>query len=100
MHASDPPIKPSTPFCPQAAAVQSLTEDITRLLRLTRALVQAGRDVDLCGLDRQIGLLCAKTLDLETRKGRMFRPSLIELRREVDALTGSFATRNSPNRND
>jgi hypothetical protein len=66
------------------------TQDLTALLRATlriaRTLVENGRRVDLTGLDRQIGLACAKALDLPPEQGRTLRPLLVQLLEETDRL--------------
>ena len=59
-------------------------------------LVDSNREVDLTGLDREIGLLCAKTLDLPPDEGRRIRPRLIALSGSVEALSRAFCTRGPP----
>ncbi len=76
-----------------AAAVRTLGEELTKLIDLARTLVEAGRAIDLAGLDDQIGLLCAKSLDLPPDKGRGMRPLLIVLSRALDALSVALAAR-------
>ena len=68
-------------------AMRGLGVNLSHLLRMTRALVAGGRSVDICGLDRQIGLLCAKTLDLPPADGRVLRPMLRDLLTDLDALS-------------
>ena len=83
MHAGHPSAIVAEPACPRMATLKSLAADLNRILRLADALVQAGRPVELGGLDRQVGLLCAQSLDLEPPGGRDMRPSLMELRHQL-----------------
>src|ERR1700722_16193147 len=61
------------------AAVRALAEELTGTVSLACALAESGRTIDLAGLDRRIGLLCAKALDLPSDEGRRVRPRLIAL---------------------
>jgi hypothetical protein len=74
-------------------AARGLGGDLIRLLQMTRALASVGRSVDLTGLDRQVGLLCAKALDLMPEDGRTLRPMLIGLLADLDALSATLAVR-------
>ena len=49
------------------------------MLRLARGMVQAGRRVELEGLDQMVGRLCARCLDLPPEEGRALRPLLAAL---------------------
>jgi hypothetical protein len=92
----------ATPFLPSSdaetpiGAVRTLAEDLTGLIGVAQALVEAGRAIDLSGLDSQIGLLCAKTLDLPPDEGRRVRPRLIALSGSVEALSRALATHAAP----
>lgn len=79
--------QPDTPL----AWVRDYADSLSRTLGLARALVEAGRRIDLAGLDSQVGLLCARALDLDPEEGRRVRPDLIALRNEIDALTALLA---------
>ena len=68
------------------AWVRDYAGSLARTLSLARALVEAGRRIDLTGLDSQVGLLCARALDLDPEDGRSVRSHLIALRSEIDAL--------------
>lgn len=70
-----------------SAAVSGLAQGLARTACIARALVENGRTVDLSGLDRGAGLLCAKALDLEPGAGRGALSDLFALRDEIDALT-------------
>jgi hypothetical protein len=63
-----------------------------RVREITRALVAAGRKVDIAGLDGPIGLLCAKSLDLSPEDGRQMRVLLLGILEEVDALSELLRT--------
>ena len=41
------------------AAVHALAAELTNTIDLARALAESGRAIDLTGLDRRVGLLCA-----------------------------------------
>ena len=78
------------------AAVRALADELAKLLEVTRALVEAGRAIDLTNLDQQIGLLCAKSLDLPPDEGRSIRPRLIVLSGSMEALSRALAARIAP----
>jgi len=65
------------------------------MVGIARALVEAGRAIDLTGIDSQVGLLCAKSLDLPAGDGRRVRPRLIALFGSMEALARVFAA-NAP----
>jgi hypothetical protein len=71
---------------------RDLADAIANTLRLARALVAAGRKVDIAGLDGPIGLLCAKSLDLSPEDGRQMRVLLLGILEEVDALSELLRT--------
>jgi hypothetical protein len=77
------------------AAVSALADELLRMVGIARALAEAGRVVDLTGLDRQIGLLCAKALDLPPDDGRRVRPRLIALSGAMQALTRALPTQSA-----
>ncbi len=68
------------------AQVKALAEQARRTVSVARGLLDAGRRVDLAGLDRGVGLLCAKALDLPPNQGRITRGELIQLAADLDAL--------------
>ncbi len=78
---------------PGAAIFQSI-DRIVGALAMTRALVDAGREVDLAGLDAEIGAVCAGLPDLPREWGRASVPALRALLGHVDALrTAMLAAR-------
>jgi len=56
-------------------------------IRMARSLHGTGRLIDIEGLDRMIGVLCARALDLPPDQGRIVRPDLALLLIELDTLS-------------
>lgn len=73
------------------AEVVAMAAGLTSTLGVARALAETGRRIDLSGLESQVGLLCARMLDLEPDEGRSARVELIRLRAELDALAAVLA---------
>ncbi len=73
------------------AQVRGLANGLRSTLGIARALAETGRRLDLVGLDSQVGLLCARVLDLEPDEGRAARVELIRLRADVDVLAAVLA---------
>lgn len=71
----------------------SLAAGVMSTVRLSRALVQARREVDLTGLDSIVGLLCAKALDLPPEEGRALLLELCAVLEEVELLSAAIAER-------
>ena len=67
-------------------AVVTMSEELARTICVARVLIEHGRTIDLAGLDRGVGLLCAKALDLQPEAGRKIRPHLVMLLAEADSL--------------
>jgi hypothetical protein len=65
----------------------TLAERLIRTLAVGRALVVAGRTVDMSGIQDGIGVLCAKTLDLSQPQGRQMLPALYELTAQIDRMS-------------
>ncbi len=70
-----------------------LAGGIASTLRMARALATAGRSIDLTGLDRAVGLVCAKSLDLPPEEGDQMRETLIALLQELDNLGDALEAR-------
>jgi hypothetical protein len=66
--------------------VRTCVDQVSRTLAIARSLVQAGKQVDLTGLDAELGFVCARALDLSPEEGRAARPILMLLRSELEAL--------------
>ena len=64
-----------------------MAEGLARTICIARLLVENGRTVDMAGLDRGVGLLCAKALDLPPESGRGLRPLLMMVLTEANKLT-------------
>lgn len=69
------------------SAVQDGIAAVASTLRLARSLLETGRIIDIDGLDRMIGVLCARALDLPSEQGRIVRPNLALLLIELDTLS-------------
>jgi hypothetical protein len=83
------------PYDP-VAAVCALAEELTGTVGLACALAESGRAIDLVGLDRRIGLLCTKALDLPSDEGRRVRPRLLALSGSMEALSQALLARGAP----
>lgn len=64
----------------------STAQAIARVLDLAQVLTQAGRKVDLAGIDGKIGMLCAQALDLPPERGRELVATLRTLSAKIDLL--------------
>ncbi len=80
------PAFPDTPLERTRAGACALR----RTAALARAFAEAGRPIDLAGLDGQVGLVCARALDLPPDEGREVRAELRALLTEIDTLAGSL----------
>lgn len=79
---AETPVFPDTP----AARVKYGAAALSRTAALARTLALQGRPIDLTGLDGQVGLVCARALDLAPEEGRAMCDQLERLRTEIDAL--------------
>ena len=82
-----------------AHALQSaigMVEGLARTACIARMLVEHGRIVDMVGLDRGVGLVCARALDLPPDSGRELRPHLVSLLAETDRLTQALREADAP----
>jgi hypothetical protein len=77
---------------PMVGAEQA-ADAVLKVLRLARGMAQAGRRVDLAGLDAMVGRLCARCLDLPPQDGRQIGAVLAALLVEIDALHASLPPR-------
>lgn len=80
----------------RVAAVHSMAASLFGTIRLSRALAEAGRSVDMTGLDGHVGFLCAKVLDLDPEDGRHFCSVLLDLINEIDGLAAALRNRFAP----
>jgi hypothetical protein len=95
MTESDPLVV-AQPMDTATDAVRAYAEQLTKLVDLAHALVDSNREVDLTGLECEIGLLCAKSLDLPPDEGRRIRPRLLALFGSVEGLSRAFCARGPP----
>jgi len=78
------------------ATVRACLEQLGRTVGIAHSLVQAGKLVDLTGLDAEVGFVCARTLDLPPDEGRALQPDLAGLCAAIDTLTAALAARAPP----
>jgi hypothetical protein len=78
------------------ASVRAMADELTETVGMARVLASSGRVVDLTGLDQDVGLLCAKSLDLSPDEGRSLRPNLIVLSVAMDTLSRVLAAQAEP----
>lgn len=74
------------PFVPAHDAERellALAEQTLRIIRIAEVLSHSGRPVDLDGIQHQVGVLCAKALDLPPGQAGFAK---LELRRLVERL--------------
>ena len=76
--------------CP-ATAVDAALDAMLGTLAVARALLEAGRRVDLAGLDREIGALCAAAIALPRREGRKLRPKAMALQEALGGLAAALS---------
>jgi hypothetical protein len=87
---------PGTDTDDPIAAVLALAEELTKTIDLACALAASGRAIDLAGFDDEVGLLCAKSLDLPPDEGRSMRPHLIALSSAMEALSRVLSANAAP----
>ena len=80
---------PSPNFMP-LADLRAFADGVMQTVGVAQAMVEAGRAVELAGLEDQIGLLCAKALDLPPAEGRAICLDLAGLLARVDALLAAL----------
>ncbi len=67
-----------------------LTDQTFQMVAIVQTLVASHRHVDLAGLENQIGLICAKALDLPAGRTGLVRMELRRLRDVMDELHDSM----------
>jgi hypothetical protein len=78
---------PSNPDAPILAAI----ETIRGTVQLARALAEAGRRIDLAGLDADAAVLCTAIGLMPTAAARPLRTALETLLGDLDRLTAALA---------
>ncbi len=66
--------------------LRSFLEDLENAVTVATTLVHDGHRIDLEDFDSQVGLLCAKALDLPDDQGRLLRTDLMRLREKLEVL--------------
>ena len=82
----DLPLWPA-PAHDAAAELAELCKTVLATVNIAAGLASGGRRVDLTGLDRAVGLLCAKALDLSPAEGRAACCLLFSLLNRIDRLS-------------
>lgn len=85
---SDP--SPQIPVFDPEVEVLAFAEQTARLVAVTQALVASQRHVDIGGLQNQVGLLCAKALDLPPSKTGFLKLELRRLASSLDLLNATM----------
>ncbi len=75
------------------ASVRTCLEDVRTDLRTAQALLDAGRAVDLTGMDGRMAALCAQALGLPPPLARQTLPDLLALRDTVEVLVETLGRR-------
>lgn len=75
---------------PALSAAEQWVEGLRALLVVSLALTEAGRPLDLAGLDAAIGRLCAAVLDLGPDLGRRLRPRMVALLEAIGSLEAAI----------
>ena len=70
--------------------LRTFADGVMQTLGVARGLVEVGRQVDLAGLEDQVGLLCAKALDLPPTDGQAMRVDLLVVLGRVEALSAAL----------
>jgi hypothetical protein len=88
MHARDA-YGAAAPYGREAAAARltALAERLGRTAAVARALVLAGRTVELAGFEDGVGMLCASAMDTPREEARGALPALHALLAEIASLT-------------
>lgn len=90
--AEEKPIFPDTPLERVLTGARSLRGTAT----LAGDLALGGRAIDLTGLDGQVGLVCAKALDLPPEEGAQAREELQALLTAIDRLFEAMRLTSGP----
>jgi hypothetical protein len=77
-------------------AAEAMAAGLLRTIRIAAALVEAGRTIELSGIDDLIGRLCARALDLPPAQGVTLAPELRRLMAEADGLHARLSGREHP----
>jgi len=75
------------------AAVRRLADALHAMLHVAVSLVEAGRAIELAGIDAMTGRLCASVLDLGPERSILFRDDMVRLGDEIDRLMVTMTNR-------
>jgi hypothetical protein len=87
MPANDPTELPADPAL---AATLAAVTSMEQTLSVARALVEAGRRIELAGLESEAARLCAAVACLPEGSAARLRPPLQALTGELDRLAGAL----------
>ena len=76
---------------PAVRACLAALEGLQGTLQVARALVSAGRTVELDGLEQEAGRLCVAVATLPLGARPLLHPPLLSVLREVEALRAELA---------
>jgi hypothetical protein len=79
-------MEPAAPPHPDRDAIAAAAGALRSTLAVARTLAEAGRRIDLSGLDREAAALCEAVLVLPPEEGRGLLPDLTAIVAEVAAL--------------
>lgn len=77
---------PTPPLTPEVMGTLAAIDSLRTMLAVARALVSAGREVELDGLEQEAARLCLALACLQEGSGPLLRPPLDELTQELDRL--------------
>ena len=72
--------------CTHQDAVRAAIRSMGDMLTVAEALLGAGREIDLSGLEREVAALCAAAVTLPAAEGRALRGELAGLMLQVEEL--------------
>lgn len=75
-------------------AVRHMIAEVARLAEVAILLAKSGRQLDLTGLDSQVGLVCARALECKQGQGEELREALVSLRHNLENLSQSLCLPN------
>lgn len=85
---------PGPAFDPEREML-TLSEQTCRMVAMAQAMVASNRQVELDGLQQQVGLLCAKALDLPPAQIGVAHMELRRLAAGLDALHAAMRSKSA-----
>jgi len=77
----------------ELSSVRCALEEVTEAVRAAQLSLDAGRRVDLSGMDTRMERLCTRALELTPPSAHATLPDLMALLDTVDALIGTLTSR-------